>query len=108
MKVPKVPLQLVQPACAQPAVSQQGTGALFLLDKSLEKERRSGALWVTGNQYGPTNALSRQHSPAFALTQRLAGPYQSQSNAGCCSALMTGVSVPVKQSGDPFLLCDLP
>lgn len=52
MKVPEVPSQLVQ-AAVLTAVSQQGTGAAFLLDQSLEKERRSGALWVTGNHPGP-------------------------------------------------------
>lgn len=101
------------PACATglcPASSvPTGHRGTFLLDKSPEKERRSGALWLTGISVDQPTPCPDSTGPAFALTHHPAGLYQSQSNSGCCSArLMTGSLSRVKQSGDPFLLCDLP
>lgn len=53
--------------CSAVTVSKQGIEAVFLLDKSHEKERRSGALWVTGKQSDQPTPCPDTAGPALSL-----------------------------------------
>lgn len=97
---------LVQLPCAQHSVPT-GTGQLSCQTRAVSRKGEVGPV-AYRNQQGTTTALSSQHGPACALTLHPEGSTSHQRSWALFSSANEGSLSRVKQSGHPFLLCDLP